>query len=92
MSISVTVLDLSQDVTSMTVSWKGQLLSGGQAMAHQGFTWFGAVGPIDYPGKPTEQDILNITVTAKNAAGGVTQLAGGPVTVLACPPPIVIVP
>ena len=44
----------------------------------------GSVGPIDYPGNPTEQDILNITVTATNAAGGVTQLSGGPVTVLAC--------
>jgi putative peptide zinc metalloprotease protein len=83
-TISVTVLDLSHDVTSMTVSWKGQIFSGGQAMGHQLFTWSGTVGPIDYPGKPTDQDILNITVTAKNAAGGVTTLAGGPVTVLAC--------
>jgi putative peptide zinc metalloprotease protein len=91
-SIGVTVVDLSGDVTSMTVSWKGQIFSGSAAMGHQGaVNWSGAVGPIDYPGKPTDQDILSITVTAKNAAGGVTTLAGGPVTVLACQatPPIV---
>ena len=65
-------------VQSATVSWSGAG-SGSAAMAHDGDTWSGDIGTF------TEAGSVEWTVTAVDAAGNSTTLAGGKISVRDCP-------
>jgi putative peptide zinc metalloprotease protein len=50
--------------------------------------FFGAVGPIPWSGTANNGGRLTITVVATDAQGASSTLAGLPVTVFSCPPPV----
>jgi hypothetical protein len=56
-------------------------------MGRDGTPFFGAVGPVAFPGD-NRGGTLTVSVVATDGDGASTTLAGGPVTVRACPPPI----
>jgi putative peptide zinc metalloprotease protein len=87
------VQDDSGVVIRVVLRWSG-FATGSAVMTRQGTLFFGSAGPVPFPGKDNNGGALNVTAVAFDASGQQFVLdGGGPVNVLKCSqPPIIIVP
>jgi putative peptide zinc metalloprotease protein len=73
----------------VTVHWEG-FANGANGMSWDGF-WFGAIGPVPFPGQRNQGGTLTrIWVTATDSAGATSVLEGVKIAVRPCPEPIIV--